>query len=62
MCIRDRKNIGGFLLSEADPLRKRKIFDLMLGGLTNENALDIRAQVIKLNQEGTEFRDFHYIW
>ena len=56
------KKIGGFLLSESDPLRKRKIFDLMLGGLTNENALDIREQVIKLNQEGTEFRDFHYIW
>ena len=50
------KKIGNFLISESDPLRKRKIFDLMLMGLTNENALDIREQVIKLNQEGTEFR------
>ena len=41
------KKIGDFLISESDPLRKRKIFDLMLGGLTNENALDIREQVIK---------------
>ena len=54
--------IGNFLISESDPLRKRQIFDLLLSGLTTDNALEIREQVIKLDQEGTEFRDFHRIW
>ena len=56
------ETIGKAVSEETDPLMRRKMFNLLLDKMTADNALEIREQVIKLDEKGTEFRDFHYIW
>lgn len=56
------ETIGKAVFEETDPLMRRKMFNLLLDKMTSDNALEIREQVIKLDEKGTEFRDFHFIW
>jgi len=54
--------IGLDLRNARNPLDRRALFDQLLQGLTVENAKVMRAQIVHLDSESSEFRDFHYAW
>ena len=56
------KSLGQSMVSELNPLKRRSIFNSLLEGMTLENAQEIREQVKRLDQNSSEFRDFHFIW
>ena len=56
------KSIGQSMVSELNPLKRRSIFNSLLEGMTLENAQEIREQIKRLDQNSSEFRDFHFIW
>ena len=56
------KVIGQSMVSELNPLKRRSIFNSLLEGMTLENAKEIRDQIKRLDQNSSEFRDFHFIW
>ncbi|MDP6858799.1 MAG: hypothetical protein QF426_03165 [Verrucomicrobiales bacterium] len=56
------KRIGQSLREELNPLKRRQIFNELLQGMTLDNAREIREQVKRLDQNSSEFRDFHFVW
>ncbi|MEM7143595.1 MAG: hypothetical protein AAF591_00580 [Verrucomicrobiota bacterium] len=58
----DINEIGQLFKSSLDPIERRLAFSKLLAGLTDENALDIRAQIEHLHDESPEFREFHFAW
>jgi len=56
------KRIGQSLREELNPLKRRQIFNEFLQGMTLDNALEIREQIRSLDQNSSEFRDFHFVW
>ncbi len=56
------KRIGQSLREELNPLKRRQIFNEFLQGMTLDNALEIREQIRGLDQNSSEFRDFHFVW
>ena len=56
------KRIGKSLREELNPLKRRQIFNEFLQGMTLDNALEIREQIRGLDQNSSEFRDFHFVW
>lgn len=56
------KGIGQSLREELNPLKRRQIFNELLQGMTLDNAREIREQIKSLDQNSSEFRDFHFVW
>ena len=56
------KRIGQSLREELNPLKRRQIFNELLQGMTLDNAREIREQIKSLDQNSSEFRDFHFVW
>ena len=56
------KRIGQSLREELNPLKRRQIFNELLQGMTLDNAQEIREQIKSLDQNSSEFRDFHFVW
>ena len=56
------KRIGQSLREELNPLKRRQIFNEFLQGMTLDNAQEIREQIKNLDQNSSEFRDFHFVW
>lgn len=54
--------LGETALKDPNPLKRRAAFDELLKGMTAENALAIREQIKGMDQNSSEFRDFHYAW
>jgi len=44
------------------PLERREIFSEILRNLTPENARLMREQIVHLDTDSSEFREFHYAW
>lgn len=56
------RQLGIDLKAARSPLERREIFDRILRNLTAENAKLLREQVVQLDSDSSEFRDFHYQW
>jgi hypothetical protein len=54
--------LGIDLKSASGPLERREIFNQILANLTPENAKLMREQIVHLDTDSSEFRDFHYQW
>lgn len=58
----DIRKIGSNLKSAKGPLERREIFAQILANLTAENATLMREQLLHLDSNSNEFREFHYAW
>ena len=47
---------------DPNPLTRRLAFAKLLEGMTGENAMDIRTQLLAAGAEGETWRDFNYAW
>lgn len=56
------RQLGLDLKAARSPLERREIFDHILRNLTAENAKLLREQIVHLDSNSSEFRDFHYQW
>jgi hypothetical protein len=56
------RQLGVDLKSATNPLERREIFSRILANLTPENAKLMREQIVHLDTNSSEFRDFHYQW
>ena len=56
------RQIGIELKAAKTPLERRELFNQILANLTPENAKLMREQIIHLDSNSSEFRDFHYQW
>jgi hypothetical protein len=56
------RQIGIDLKATKTPLERRELFSQILANLTPENAKLMREQIIHLDSNSSEFRDFHYQW
>lgn len=56
------RQLGLDLKAARSPLERREIFDRILRNLTAENAKLLREQIVHLDSNSSEFRDFHYQW
>ncbi|MDB4389000.1 hypothetical protein N9Z49_03005, partial [Akkermansiaceae bacterium] len=54
--------IGIDLKATKTPLERRELFSQILANLTPENAKLMREQIVHLDSNSSEFRDFHYQW
>lgn len=54
--------LGADLRDARNPLERREIFSRILANLTVENAKLMREQIVHLDSNSSEFRDFHYAW
>lgn len=54
--------LGLNLKSAKGPIERREAFAQILANLTPENALALREQIVHLDPESSEFKDFHYQW
>lgn len=52
----------GEQLMSSNLVEQRLAFTKLLDGLTPENALEIREQVLKLTDKNPQFKEFHYAW
>lgn len=53
---------GQLFRTEADPIKRRQAYLQLLGGMTRENAAEIRKQIAHLPPNSPEFIDFHYAY
>ena len=58
----DIRALGEKLRQSPNPIVKRLAFSKLLEGLTEENALLVREQIVHLDHRSAEFREFHYAW
>lgn len=58
----DVRQLGFDLKSAKGPLERREVFSQILKSLTPENAKLMREQVLHLDHDSSEFREFHYAW
>lgn len=56
------RELGVALKAATNPLERREIFSQILANLTPENAKLMREQIVHLDTNSSEFRDFHYQW
>jgi len=56
------RQLGLDLKSAKGPLERRKVFSQILANLTVENAKLMREQILSLDDDSSEFREFHYAW
>jgi hypothetical protein len=56
------RQIGIDLKATKTPLERRELFTQILANLTPENAKLMREQIVHLDSNSSEFRDFHYQW
>ena len=56
------RDLGASLKSASSPLERRDIFAKLLANLTPENAQLMREQIVHLDSDSSEFRDFHFQW
>ncbi|MFT6380976.1 MAG: hypothetical protein ACJAXZ_002462, partial [Akkermansiaceae bacterium] len=56
------RQLGFDLKSAKGPLERREIFSQILKNLTVENAKLMREQILHLDTDSSEFREFHYAW
>ncbi len=56
------RQIGIDLKATTTPLERRELFSQILANLTPENAKLMREQIVHLDSNSSEFRDFHYQW
>lgn len=56
------RQIGVELKTAKTPLERRELFNQILANLTSENAKLMREQIVHLDSNSSEFRDFHYQW
>ena len=56
------RQIGIDLKATKTPLERRELFSQILANLTSENAKLMREQIVHLDSNSSEFRDFHYQW
>lgn len=54
--------LGNSFRSASSPIERRLVYSRLLEGLTVENALLIREQIVHLPEHSPEFREFHYAW
>lgn len=54
--------LGKDLKAARGPLERREIFSEILRNLTPENARLMREQIVHLDTNSSEFREFHYAW
>lgn len=54
--------LGEQLRSSRNPIERRLAFSRLLGALTPENARQLREQIAALDDDSSEFREFHYAW
>jgi hypothetical protein len=58
----DIRALGEKLRQSPDPIEQRLAFSKLLEGLTQENALLVREQIVHLDHRSAEFREFHFAW
>ena len=58
----DIRQIGIDLKAAKTPLERRELFTQILANLMPENAQLMREQIVHLDSNSSEFRDFHYQW
>lgn len=58
----DVRQLGLDLKSAKGPLERREVFSQILANLTVENAKLMREQILHLDNDSSEFREFHYAW
>ena len=58
----DLATIGEEFRKAKGPLARRLAFAKILEALTPENALELREQIVHLDHDSAEFREFHYAW
>ncbi len=56
------RQLGLDLKSAKGPLERREAFSQILANLTVENAQLMREQILHLDNNSAEFREFHYAW
>ena len=56
------RQLGFDLKSAKGPLERREVFSQILKNLTAENAKLMREQILHLDHDSSEFREFHYAW
>ncbi len=56
------RQLGLDLKSAKGPLERREVFSQILKNLTVENAKLMREQILHLETDSSEFREFHYAW
>jgi len=56
------RELGIDFKSAKTPLERHQIFTQILANLTPKNALLMREQIVHLDTDSSEFRDFHYQW
>ncbi|MFT6861666.1 MAG: hypothetical protein ACJAVK_000219 [Akkermansiaceae bacterium] len=56
------RQLGLDLKAAKGPLERRKVFSQILANLTVENAKLMREQILSLDDDSSEFREFHYAW
>jgi len=54
--------LGQNLKNAKGPLERRNAFNQILDSLTAENAVLLREQILHLDDNGSNFQDFHYLW
>jgi len=54
--------LGVDIRNARNPLERRELFSKFLSNLTPENAKFMREQIVDLDSDSSEFRDFHYAW
>lgn len=58
----DLIKLGTDFKNAKGPIERRLAFSEILKALTSENALLLREQIVHLDQDSAEFREFHYAW
>lgn len=56
------KSLGHLLRTTKDPVEHRIAFSRLLEGLTAENAMLIREQIVHMSSRTSEWREFHHAW
>mgnify|MGYP001824340262 CR=1 FL=1 len=56
------KSIGKLLQTSTDPIERRIAFSRLLEGLTEENAMLMREQLVHMSSSSPEWQEFHYAW
>lgn len=54
--------LGQNLKNAKGPLERRNAFNQILNNLTAENAVLLREQILHLDDDGSDFQEFHYLW
>lgn len=56
------RRLGEDFKAARGPLERREAFTEILRNLTTENARLMREQILHLDTDSSEFREFHYLW